>query len=43
MNTGKTESKPSVKGFANGGTSPFGGSAPKSSPFGNAKKSPFGW
>ena len=42
MNTGKTESKPSVKGFANGGTSPFGGSAPKSSPFGNAKKSPFG-
>lgn len=42
MNTGKTESKPSVKGSANGGTSPFGGSAPKSSPFGNAKKSPFG-
>ena len=42
MNTGKTESKPSVKGSANGGTSPFGGSAPKSSPFGNGKKSPFG-
>lgn len=42
MNTGKAESKPSVKGSANGGTSPFGGSAPKSSPFGNAKKSPFG-
>lgn len=42
MNTGKTESKPSVKGSANGGISPFGGSAPKSSPFGNAKKSPFG-
>ena len=42
MNAGKVESKPSVKGSANGGTSPFGGSAPKSSPFGNAKKSPFG-
>lgn len=42
MNAGKAESKPSVKGSANGGTSPFGGSAPKSSPFGNAKKSPFG-
>lgn len=42
MNTGKAESKPSVKGSANGGTSPFGGSTPKSSPFGNAKKSPFG-
>ena len=42
MNTGKAESKPSVKGSANGGASPFGGSAPKSSPFGNAKKSPFG-
>ena len=38
----KMESKPSVKGAANGGNSPFGGSAPKSSPFGNAKKSPFG-
>ena len=42
MNAGKAESKPSVKGSANGGTSPFSGSAPKSSPFGNAKKSPFG-
>ena len=42
MNAGKAESKPSVKGSANGSTSPFGGSAPKSSPFGNAKKSPFG-
>lgn len=42
MNAGKTETKPSVKGSANGGTSPFGGSAPKSSPFGNGKKSPFG-
>ena len=34
--------KTSVKGSANGGNSPFGGSAPKTSPFGNAKKSPFG-
>ena len=42
MNAGKAESKPSVKGSANGGTSPFGGSASKASPFGNAKKSPFG-
>lgn len=42
MNVGKAESKPSVKGSANGGASPFGGSTPKSSPFGNAKKSPFG-
>ena len=43
INTGKAESKPSVKGSANGGSSPFGGSpAPKSSPFGNGKKSPFG-
>lgn len=42
MNAGKAESKPSVKGSANGGASPFGGSAPKASPFGNAKKSPFG-
>lgn len=42
MNAGKVESKPNVKGSANGGTSPFGSSAPKSSPFGNAKKSPFG-
>lgn len=42
MNAGKTETKPSVKGSANGGTSPFDGSAPKSSPFGNGKKSPFG-
>ena len=41
MNAGKAESKPSVKGSANGGTSPFGGSTPKASPFGNAKKSPF--
>lgn len=42
MNTGKTESKPSVKGSANGNTNPFGNSAPKASPFGNGKKSPFG-
>ena len=34
--------KSSVKGSANGSTSPFGSSTPKSSPFGNAKKSPFG-
>ena len=34
--------KASVKGSANGGNSPFGGSTPKASPFGNAKKSPFG-
>lgn len=33
--------KPSIKGSANGGTSPFG-NTPKASPFGNGKKSPFG-
>lgn len=39
----KTETpKPSVKGSANGNNSPFGNSTPKASPFGNAKKSPFG-
>ena len=43
MNTNKADTpKSSIKGSANGSTSPFGGSAPKSSPFGNAKKSPFG-
>ena len=42
MNANKADTKPSVKGSANGGNSPFGGTAPKASPFGNAKKSPFG-
>ena len=42
MNVNKADApKPSVKGSANGGTSPFG-NAPKASPFGNGKKSPFG-
>ena len=42
MNANKADApKPSVKGSANGGTSPFG-NAPKASPFGNGKKSPFG-
>lgn len=36
----KTESKPSVKGAANGGNSPFGNTNKSSNPFG-AKKSPF--
>lgn len=42
LNAGKTESKPSVKGSANGNASPFGNTTPKASPFGNGKKSPFG-
>lgn len=36
----KTESKPSVKGAANGGNSPFGNAPKANNPFG-AKKSPF--
>lgn len=41
MNANKIETKSTIKGSANGNNSPFGGSTPKSSPFGNAKKSPF--
>lgn len=42
MNVNKADTpKPSVKGSANGGASPFG-NTPKASPFGNGKKSPFG-
>ena len=37
----KTESKPSVKGAANGGNSPFGNAPKANNPFGGAKKSPF--
>ena len=37
----KTESKPSVKGAANGGNSPFGNTSKANNPFGGAKKSPF--
>ena len=42
MSANKSDApKPSVKGSANGGNSPFG-NTPKASPFGNGKKSPFG-
>ena len=41
MGTKSETPKPSVKGSANGGNSPFG-NTPKASPFGNGKKSPFG-
>ena len=37
----KTESKPSVKGAANGGNSPFGNAPKANNPFGGGKKSPF--